>query len=457
MYALPQRRPSDMYRARPRLPLSERASRLPEHPRAAAASRRTLAIGQPDGPHEQEAERVARQVTGMPEPQQRVHAGDDGRAGQQTASHSARMAAPTGAQEVLRSSGEALDAVARAFFEPRLGVDFSRVRIHSDEHAAESARAFGADAYTLGNHVVFGAGHYAPGRPDGHRLLAHELVHVMQQHAAPGLVPAAGHLVLRQPEKPESGEQGTKEAAEEEQRAKLLAEMTGGADLPERQVSRIASAMRAFSLNQLRAIRAAGVRFWAPDSLPPEFADNVKVANLSTPGEYLDTIRVIRMARNASTDAIRHEIAHAWDHVRTGKVKPIGKLKGKAFEKALEETPPLSSATKEKRPTVEIRESKRRVVSMPISEMFKRYKRWTLREQSFDNPSTRESHSKKSTREFYAEGYSVFHGGNEWNQARLLFYAPELYEYLEVEAKQQGLGIPDRARIEAALKEQKLQ
>jgi hypothetical protein len=390
----------------------------------------------------------------MPEPQQRVCAGDDGWAGYQTASDSARMAAPSGVHEVLRSSGEALDAAARSFFEPRLGFDFSRVRIHSDEHAAESARAFGADAYTLGNHVVFGAGRYASGRPDGDRLLAHELAHVMQQSAAPGLVPAAAHLVLRQPE---SGEQGTKGAAEAEQRAKLLAEMTGGADLPERQVSGIASAMRAFSLNQLRAMRTAGVRFWAPDSLPPEFADRVKRANVSTPGEYVDAIRVIRMARNASTDAIRHEIAHAWDHVRTGKVKPIGKLKGKAFEKALQETPPLSSETKEKRPTVEIRAGKRRTVRMPISEMFERYKRWTLREQSFDNPSTREGYSKTSTREFYAEGYSVFHGGNEWNQARLLYYAPELYEYLEAEAEQQGLGIPDRAKIEAALKEQKLQ
>jgi hypothetical protein len=413
-----------------------------------------LAVGQPDGLHEQEAERVAGQVTGMPEPQQRSCTGNDGWAGHQTATDSAPMTAPSGAHEVLRSSGEALDAATRAFFEPRLGFDFSRVRIHHDEHAAESARAFGTNAYTLGNHVVFGAGRYAPGRPDGDRLLAHELAHVMQQNAAPGLVPAAAHLVLRQPQ---SGEQGTKGAAEEAQRAELLTAMTGGADLPERQVSQIASAMRAFSLNQLRAMRKAGVRFWAPDSLPPEFADHVQVANVSTPGEYLDTIRVIRMAGNASTDAIRHEIAHAWDHVRTGKVKPIGKLKGEAFQKALDETPPLSSETKEKRRTVEIQAGKSRVVRIPISEMFERYKRWKLREQSFDNPSTREGYSKKSAKEFYAEGYSVFHGRNESSQARLLYYAPELYEYLRAEAEQQGLGIPDRAKLEASLKEQKLQ
>jgi hypothetical protein len=227
--------------------------------------------------------------------------------------------------------------------------------------------------------------------------------------------------------------------------------------LPEQQLSRIAAAMRAFSLPQLRTMRKAEVRFWAPDGLPPEFAGNVRVGNVSTPGQYLDTIRVIRMAKSASVDAIRHEMAHAWDHVRTGKVKPIGKLTGKAFEKALEQTPPLSSETAVKRATRETKMGKPRAIRIPISEMFDRYKKWKLREQSFDNPSTREGYSKASPREFYAEGYSVFHGGREWNQARLLYYAPELYEYLEIETKQQGLGIPDRAKIEAALKEQKLQ
>jgi hypothetical protein len=183
----------------------------------------------------------------------------------------------------------------------------------------------------------------------------------------------------------------------------------------------------------------------------------VKVDNLSTPGEYLDSIRVIRIAENATTDDIRHELAHAWDHVRTGKVKPVGQLKGKAFETALKETPALSSATNEKRATKEPHEGKVRKVSLTISEMLERYRRRSrYRIQSFDKPG-REGYSKDSPREFYAEGYSVFHSGNEWNQARLLYYAPELYELLETEAKQEGLGVPDRSKIEAALKEQKLQ
>jgi hypothetical protein len=203
-------------------------------------------------------------------------------------------------------------------------------------------------------------------------------------------------------------------------RKQLLTDFTIGAGLPEKQVARIEAAMGGFSLHQLHAMQKAGVRFWIPYELPPEFRDRVKVDNLSTPGEYLDSIRVIRIAENATTDDIRHELAHAWDHVRTGKVKPVGQLKGKAFETALKETPALSSATNEKRATKEPHEGKVRKVSLTISEMLERYRRRSqYRIQSFDKPG-REGYSKDSPREFYAERYSVFHSGNEWNQARLL-------------------------------------
>jgi hypothetical protein len=80
-----------------------------------------------------------------------------------------------------RSSGAPLDAATRAFFEPRFGHDFSRVRVHTDERAAQSARAVNALAYTLGGDVVFAAGRYAPETQAGRRLLAHELVHTIQQ------------------------------------------------------------------------------------------------------------------------------------------------------------------------------------------------------------------------------------------------------------------------------------
>lgn len=65
--------------------------------------------------------------------------------------------------------------------EPRLRHDFTGVRVHTDARAAEAAHALGARAYTVGDHIMFGAGQYTPAGAAGERLLAHELTHVVQQ------------------------------------------------------------------------------------------------------------------------------------------------------------------------------------------------------------------------------------------------------------------------------------
>lgn len=90
-------------------------------------------------------------------------------------------AAPEIVAEVLNSPGEPLDNRTRAFMEPRFSRDFSDVRVHTDERAAESARAVHAHAYTVGRDVVFAAGQYDPGGDRGRKLLAHELTHTIQQ------------------------------------------------------------------------------------------------------------------------------------------------------------------------------------------------------------------------------------------------------------------------------------
>lgn len=82
--------------------------------------------------------------------------------------------------EVLTSPGQPLDTGTRAFMEHRFGHDFSNVRVHTDGKAVESARAVNALAYTVGRDVVFGE-QYAPATSQGQKLLAHELVHVVQQ------------------------------------------------------------------------------------------------------------------------------------------------------------------------------------------------------------------------------------------------------------------------------------
>lgn len=90
-------------------------------------------------------------------------------------------AAPPIVHEVLAESGQPLDAPTRGFMEERFGHDFGHVRVHTDVKAAEAARAVNAHAYTVGHHVVFGAGFYSPITGEGQKLIAHELAHVVQQ------------------------------------------------------------------------------------------------------------------------------------------------------------------------------------------------------------------------------------------------------------------------------------
>ncbi len=86
--------------------------------------------------------------------------------------------------EALQSPGQPLNAEIKASMEPHFEHDFSKVRVHTDEKAAESAEAVNAQAYTSGHEVVFGEQQYAPHTKEGKELLAHELTHVVQQHIA---------------------------------------------------------------------------------------------------------------------------------------------------------------------------------------------------------------------------------------------------------------------------------
>ncbi len=90
-------------------------------------------------------------------------------------------AAPPIVEEVLRSPGQPLDVATRAFFELRFNHALDHVRVRTDTRAAEATQSVGALAFTVGRDIVFGAGQYAPDSSRGQSLLAHELVHVLQQ------------------------------------------------------------------------------------------------------------------------------------------------------------------------------------------------------------------------------------------------------------------------------------
>jgi hypothetical protein len=159
-----------------------------------------LAISQPGDPYEQEADRVADVITRKTEPVlarkcascaagappcPACEAEPNGMVQRKTESRAA-LGSSSNLTNPIHSldAGQPLNRETRSMMEPRFGRDLSRVRVHTDSKAAESARSVNALAYTVGRDIVFGAGQYAPQTSAGQKLLAHELTHFMQQSSA---------------------------------------------------------------------------------------------------------------------------------------------------------------------------------------------------------------------------------------------------------------------------------
>jgi pyrrolidone-carboxylate peptidase len=107
------------------------------------------------------------------------------------------IAVPSLAREILEQSGEPIPDVARRDMEARLGTSFADVRVHTDARATHAAGEIDARAYTAGAHIVFGNGEFSPHTLEGRRLLAHELVHVVQQrHVGPGPRPGEATTIV---------------------------------------------------------------------------------------------------------------------------------------------------------------------------------------------------------------------------------------------------------------------
>lgn len=175
----------------------------------AGAIQSKATLNAPGDEHEQEADRIAEQVVG-PERHLQCACACGGTCAENQVEQPAhaeqrlsiRRAAAGGCDqvevapivhEVLRAPGRPLDPVTRRFMERRFGHDFGQVRVHTGEPAEMSARAINADAYTVGNDIVFGRGTFDFNGAEGRRLLAHELTHVVQQSAA-GASKSAGLL-----------------------------------------------------------------------------------------------------------------------------------------------------------------------------------------------------------------------------------------------------------------------
>ena len=182
-------------RARPKAETEIRAQVNPLWHRLATRVQAKLTVGSAHDPCELEADRLADQTVRMGDRHaiaQRstcAEVTDEGprRKESGSASHSP-VAIPPVVHQALTTTGQPLDSDSRSFFGARFGYDFSQVQIHDDNEGHRAAAALDSLAFTVGRHIAFSSDKYAPHTAEGRRLLAHELVHVVQQSrsAAPG-------------------------------------------------------------------------------------------------------------------------------------------------------------------------------------------------------------------------------------------------------------------------------
>jgi hypothetical protein len=159
---------------------------------------RRISIGSENDPLEHQAETVADQVMNMstvPSLQKKcAHCEEEEMAQrkplasfiQRKGEESGAVASDTVTEKVqsTKGGGNALSETTRSFMESRFGTDFSGVRIHTGDYAAQMSQELNAQAFTVGNDIYFNAGKYAPDLADGRHLLAHELTHTIQQNGA---------------------------------------------------------------------------------------------------------------------------------------------------------------------------------------------------------------------------------------------------------------------------------
>lgn len=161
-----------------------------------------LKISEPGDVYEQEADRLAEQVMRIPEhrvQRQEEEPEEKEEPIQMKGNFSGESEVnPTVESDInsLKGGGQPLPESLRDYFEPRIGYDFSGVRLHTDLKAAESAHAINARAYTRGCDIVFGSGEYNPESYSGRKILAHELIHVVQQISPKRQKPDSGEKRL---------------------------------------------------------------------------------------------------------------------------------------------------------------------------------------------------------------------------------------------------------------------
>lgn len=140
-----------------------------------------LTIGPANDVYEQEADRVAGQIMRLPDSfgQYEDNQSNLGINIQRIAAGGDSLHTDSDIQLSL-NDGQPLSSSTRQFMEPRFGMDFSHVRLHTGHDAHQTASQIQAKAFTYGHQIWLGKGESEQNKG----LMAHELTHVVQQGGA---------------------------------------------------------------------------------------------------------------------------------------------------------------------------------------------------------------------------------------------------------------------------------
>jgi hypothetical protein len=144
------------------------------HNQLLAIQRKSLAISDPKDADEQEADEVARKVVAGESAEIHHTGGTINRKGEGSFETTPEFQSKL---EGSKGGGQSLDDSTKGEMESKMGADFSGVKIHTGNEAHKMSESINAKAFTHGQDIYFNQNH----SPANKELLAHELVHTVQQ------------------------------------------------------------------------------------------------------------------------------------------------------------------------------------------------------------------------------------------------------------------------------------
>lgn len=148
------------------------------HNQLLAVQEKSMQVSNPGDADEEEADQVARKVVNGQSASINGSSNSLNRKGEGEAEVSPEF------QSQLQNNiggGNSLDNSTRQEMESKMGADFSGVKIHTGNEADNMNKNINAKAFTHGSDVFFRNGEFDTGSKAGKELLAHELVHTVQQ------------------------------------------------------------------------------------------------------------------------------------------------------------------------------------------------------------------------------------------------------------------------------------